>query len=250
MRPIRRLLARSLLAPLLLLPLLSCGYPKPSPDAVAAALGRSGTFIEPKTVPIPRRIEAHTDGSFGGGTLDDRQIAKLDPVLAILHANKLVDIQDVYGPDGGQGGYIHILAVSPASSASPDLFTETDEPVIQSPWGPQIKKIPGWRVTLGRREIVKVGLIVDSSSPVAEKLSPGYVLANFEFHWIPTEVGKLFDQASLEFDDLSHDMQVATANAGDLDTRATYFARAWLTRDKNGQWRVTLFDCRKCSTLS
>ena len=46
------------------------------------------------------------------------------------------------------------------------------------------------------------------------------------------------------------DLQRATINAGDLDTRATYAARAWLTRDKEGEWKVTLFDCRRCSTQS
>ena len=55
---------------------------------------------------------------------------------------------------------------------------------------------------------------------------------------------------ALGFDDLSTDLQRATINAGDLDTRATYAARAWLTRDKEGEWKVTLFDCRRCSTQS
>src|SRR6478672_1797291 len=101
MRPLRRLLARSLL--FLFLPLLSCGNPTPSPKAVTEALGRS-QFTDPKTVEIPRRIEARTPASFGGGALDDKQLATLDPVVAILHANKVVDIPDAYGPDGETGG--------------------------------------------------------------------------------------------------------------------------------------------------
>ena len=105
-------------------------------------------------------------------------------------------------------------------------------------------------MTLGRREIIKVWRVIDSSSPVADRLSPGYVLAEFDFHWIPTDIGSLFDQGALGFDDLSTDLQRATINAGDLDTRATYAARAWLTRDKEGEWKVTLFDCRRCSTQS
>ena len=251
MHSLRRLLVRSLLAPLLLLPLLSCGYPKPTPKVVAAALAHSSTFVEPKTVIIPRRVETNTDASMGGGALDDRQLAKIHPVLAILHANKLVDIQDVYGPDGGSGGYFHILTIAPASTASPDLFIETNEPAPQPPfWATKVRETPGWRVTLGRREIIKVWRVIDSSSPVADRLSPGYVLAEFDFHWIPTDIGSLFDQGALGFDDLSTDLQRATINAGDLDTRATYAARAWLTRDKEGEWKVTLFDCRRCSTQS
>src|SRR5690242_738259 len=94
MRPIRRLLARCLLAPFLLLPLLSCGYPKPSPAAVAQALSKSSAFVEPKTILVPPRVEAQTDESFGGGALDDNQLARIDPVLGILRANKVVDVQD------------------------------------------------------------------------------------------------------------------------------------------------------------
>jgi hypothetical protein len=249
MRPIRRLLARCLLAPLLLLPLLSCGYPKPSPAVVKDVLSHSSGFVEPKTVLIPRRVEARTDATFGGGSLDDRQLAKLDPVLGILHANRMVDIQDVYSPDGGTGGYYHILTVTPSSDASSDLFVESDEPASGPSWSP-IRKTPGWRVTLGRREVIKVWQVIDSSSPMADKLSPGYVLASFDFHWIPTEIGKLFDQGSLAFDDLPRELQAATISAGDLDSRASYAARAWLTRDKTGAWRVTMIDCRRCSTQS
>lgn len=250
MRPLRRLLERSLLAPLLLLPLLSCGYPKPTPKVVASALLRSPTFLEPKTVIIPRRVETHTEASIGGGALDDRQLSKIHPVLAIMRANKLVDIQDLYGPDGN-GGYFHVLTVAPTSAASPELFTETNEPAAEPPvWATKVKETPGWRVTLGRREIVSVWRVLDSSSPVADKLSPGYVLAEFDFKWIPTDIGNLFDQGSLAFEDLSGDLQRATINAGDLDTRRNCAARAWLTRDKQGEWQVTLFDSRRCSTLT
>jgi hypothetical protein len=71
-------------------------------------------------------------------------------------------------------------------------------------------------------------------------------MANFDFHWIPTAIGKLFDQGSLGFDDLPGDLQRATVQAAALDSRATYNGRAWLTRDKKGEWMVTLFDCRRC----
>lgn len=242
MRPLRRLLA------FLLLPLLSCGNPKPSPKAVAEALGRASTFVEPKMVVIPRRIEARTPPTFGGGALDDRQLATIDPVVGILHANKMVNVQDVYGPDPGTGGYSHIITVTPASDAAPDLFTETDEPGTDPTWQ-HIRKTPGWRVTLGRRELVRVWQVNDASSP-NEKLSPGYVIARFDFHWIPTDIGKLFDQGDISFDDLPRDLQVASVNAGDLDTRKTYAGQAWLTRDNTGEWKVTMFDCRRCSTQS
>src|SRR5690242_15144429 len=159
MSPLRRLLARGLLAPFLLLPLLSCGYAKPSPKAVTEALGKSD-FTQPKMVVIPRRIDAQTPSSFGGGALDDKQLATIDPVVAILHANKMVDIQDVYGPDGGSGGYSHIITVSPSPNVAPELFVETDEAGVDPSWH-TVKKTPGWRVTVAQREIVKVWMIID-----------------------------------------------------------------------------------------
>src|SRR5689334_10086640 len=150
MRPLRRLLARTLLAPFLLLPLLSCGYPKPSPKVVAAALTRASSFTEPRMVVIPRRVEAHTASTIGGGVLDDRQLAVIDPVVAILHANKIVDVQDSYAPEGSTGGYFHILTIAPTTDQPADLFIETDEPPSGPEWSwRQMKKIPGWRVTLG-----------------------------------------------------------------------------------------------------
>src|SRR5204862_697706 len=137
------------------------------------------------------------------GALDDRQLAKIHPVLAILHANKLVDIQDVYGPDGGSGGYFHILTIAPASPASPDLFIETNEPAPQPPfWATKVKETPGWRVTLGRREIIKVWRGVDSSSPVADRLSPGYVVAGFDFPWVPSDLAPLSHTGALGDADL------------------------------------------------
>src|SRR4051794_27904934 len=130
---LQRLLARSSLA-FVLLPLMSCGNPKPSPKTVTEALGRVGSFVEPKMVTIPRRIDARTPAEFGGGMLDDRQLATIDPVVAILHVNKLVDIQDIYGPDPGTGGYSHIISITPASGSAPDLFVETDEPGTDETW--------------------------------------------------------------------------------------------------------------------
>jgi hypothetical protein len=241
---LRRLLARSILAPFLMLPLMSCGNPKPSPKAVAEAVGHTPSFFEPKMVTIPRRIDARTPAEFGGGALDDRQLATIDPVVSILHANKLVEIQDIYGPDPGTGGYSHIISITPASGSTPDLFVETDEPGTDPTWQ-QVRKTPGWHVTLGRRELTKVWQINDSSSP-NEKISPGYVLARFDFHWIPTDIGKLFDQGDLSFDDLPGDLQRASVNAARLDSRASYVGQAYLTRDKNGDWRVTMFECRRC----
>jgi hypothetical protein len=246
MRPLRRLLARTLLAPFLLLPLLSCGYARPSAKVAVAAITRTGSFAEPRLVRIPRRIEARTRDEVGGGALDDRQLASIDPVVAILHANRIIELKDVYGPDGVTGGYLHILTIWPAADQPADLFIETDQPYGGPMGWASIRKTPGWHLNVGRREVVTVWQILDPNSPNAERLAPGYVQVEFGFRWIPTEIGKLFDQGAIGFDDLPNDLQRAAAQAAALNSRETYGGRAWMTRDKKGEWMVTLFDCRRC----
>lgn len=238
--------SQRLIAHLLFLPLLSCGYPTPSPKNVEAALMRPGGFTDPKMVVVPRRIEVHTDESFGGGSLDDRQLNDVDAVVAILHANKLVDVTDVHSSDG-DGGYLHILSIAPASDAPADLFVETDEPSTDPSWK-DVRKTPGWRVVLARRQFDRVWQIHDAhSAGDNEKISPGYELAYFDFHWIPTEIGSLFDESGVNYEDLSPELQAARRQLeGPLDSRLKYSARAWLTRDRNGDWKVTLFECWRC----
>jgi hypothetical protein len=54
----------------------------------------------------------------------------------------------------------------------------------------------------------------------------------------------------LSFDDLPNELQRATVNAGNLDSRASLAGQAWLTRGNDGNWRVTMFDCRRCGSQS
>ena len=238
--------SRRLIAPLLLLPLLSCGYPKPSSKNVEAALLRTGGFTDPKMAAVPRRIEVDTDESFGSGSLDDRQLAAVDAVVGVLHANKLVDVTDVHSSDG-DGGYLHILSIAPASDAPSDLFLESDEP-IRDPSSQVVRKTPGWRAILARPQFDRAWQIHDAHSATDnEKISPGYVLAYFDFHWIPTEIGKLFDESGANYEDLSPELQAARRQLeGPLDSRLKYSGRVWLTRDGNGDWKATLVDCWRC----
>ena len=238
--------SRRLIAPLLLLPIVSCGYPKPSPKNIEAALMRAAGFTDPKIVAVPRRIEVHTDESFGSGPLDDRQLDEVDVVVAILHANQLIDVNDVHSSDG-DGGFIHILTIAPASDAPTDLFVETDDPG-RNPAQGAVRRTPGWHVMLARRQFDLVWQIHDAHSAADnEKLSPGYVLAYFDFHWIPTEIGKLFDESGANYEDLSPELQAARQQLdGPLDSRLKYSGRGWFTRDRTGDWKVTLWECWRC----
>ena len=244
MRILRRLLARTRFGCFLLLPLLSCGYPRPSKEKVGDALARSNAFSDPKTVRVSRRVDARTGSSMGAGPLDDRQLAKIESELAILHANKLVDIQDVYAPDG-DGGYTHIITVQPSADAPADLFVEVDE--AAEDWN-MARHTPGWRVAIAHRKLIAVTQILDSSSPEAERLSPGFVLASVDFRWVPTEIGKLFDQGLPEFDELPNELQRGLTYAAQLDSRRTFGGRAWMTQGREGkEWKVTLFQCQRCT---
>ena len=207
---------------------------------------RTGGFTDPKMAVVPRRIEVHTDESFGSGSLDDRQLDEVDAVVAILHANRLIDVADMHSSDG-DGGYVHILSIAPASDAPADLFVETDEPSRDASWR-DVRKTPGWRVMLARPQFDRVWQIHDAHSAADnEKISPGYDLAYFDFHWMPTEIGKLFDESGVNYEDLSPELQAAQRQLdGPLDSRLKYSGRAWLTRDKNGDWKVTLFECWRC----
>ena len=246
MRTHRRLLTRARLGTFLLLPLLACGYPKPSKDDVVEILVRSPGFSEPKTVRVSRRIEVRTDPSMGAGPLDDRQLGKLESEVAILHANNLLDIQDRYAPDG-EGGYAHIIDIQPSANAPADLFSEIDEPVNEDRFR-RMRQTPGWRVAIAQRKIIGVTEILDPNSPNAERLSPGFVQVSVDFRWVPTDVGRLFDQASPAFDELPRELQVGLVYAGDLDSHRTYSGRAWMTRGREGkEWKVTLFQCSRCT---
>jgi hypothetical protein len=106
--------------------------------------------------------------------------------------------------------------------------------------------VPGWRVALAHRELVRVIDVITPDDPTADRLSPGYVQANFEFKWIPTEVGAYFDMGSASYDELSDEQQRAVKWAGSLDSRKVYAARAWLRRDKEQKWTVTGINCARC----
>jgi hypothetical protein len=208
-------------------------------------LAKSSGFADPKTVAVPRRIDAHTDASMGAGPLDDRQLAKVDGVLALLHMNGLVELNDVYGPSE-DGGYNHTITVRPAASAPADLFAETDEQPIAPPYA-QVRRTIGWHVIIAHPKIIGVSRILDASNPEAERLSPGYVQAMVTFKWEPSEIGTLFDQNGSSFEDLPREVQQGAMNVGSLDSGVTYYGTAWMTRGKQGDWRVTLFQCRRCT---
>lgn len=247
MRILRLLLARARSATLLL-PLLGCGYPKPSSKEVVGALAASSTFGTPFTISIPSFIDAQTASSVGGGTLDDVQLSMLDAPVGVLHAHHLIDVRDTYGPSSG-GGYRHLLAIAPAADAPAALFEPDTVPYPDvDPYRMNaVRKKAGWRVALASRTVSAVDKVVAHDSPEAERLSPGYVLARFGFRYAPTEIGQHFDVAAGAFDQFPAVMQTRLEEDFSIDSRRTEGGRAWLTRGADGAWKVTLFDCPRCT---
>jgi hypothetical protein len=245
LRPIRLLRTRSPIALLLWLPLLACGGSKPSHKDVAAALKASSQFTPPKAALVWKELYVRTGEEAGGGALNDKLLSKVDGVLPILRANDLVAIED-QAVSSGDGGYMHMMRVTPTDAGvATKAFLGTDEQPPADPYSRE-RRVAGWKVALAHRELVRVLDIIAAGDPTADKLSPGYVQANFEFKWIPTEVGALFDQGSTSFDDLSEEDQRAAKWAGKLDSRKLYVGRAWLHKDKELKWVVTGINCTRC----
>jgi len=245
LRPTRLLRARSQIALFLWLPLVACGSSKPSQKDVAEALKVSSQFTPPKTALVWKELYVRTGEDAGGGALNNKLLSKVDGVLPILRANELVAIED-QAVSSGDGGYMHMMRITPTDAGvATKAFLETDEQPPPDPYSHE-RRVAGWKVALAHRELVRVIDILTAGDPLADKLSPGYVQANFEFKWVPTEVGALFDQASTSFDDLSEEDQRAAKWAGKLDSRQTYGARAWLHKDKELKWVVTGINCPRC----
>jgi hypothetical protein len=245
LRLLRRKSTLRNLAPLLWLPLLACGGSKPSNKEVAAALAVSSQFVPPKTALVWRELYAQTTPEMGGGALNDQLLGKIDGVLPILRANDLVAIEDQAVSDGN-GGYMHLMRVKPTETGiATKAFHETDEQLPSDPYTRE-RRVPGWRLALANRELVRVVDVITPDNPLADKIAPGYVQANFEFKWIPTDVGVYFDMGSAGYDELSDQQQRAVKWAGSLDSRRVYAGRAWLRRDKEQKWIVTGINCMRC----
>ena len=240
MRMVRRLLKRTLLAPFLLLPLLSCREKKPSAREVAVLLESPGGLPE-KSVIVPRALRLRTGADGGSGPLDDRALFAVNPVLARMHQQRLVTIGDVSSPIGD--GYEHLLTIAPTADAlsggnvhSADSSTsdgESDGPTS------------GWRALLARPKLVNVDAIHDSDSPT-EKLRLGYALAYIDYRYVPTDIGAALDQGSAEFEELELAQQRSVAAVARLNSTRIYHGRAYFTHDRSGAWIVTGTECPRC----
>lgn len=240
MRMVRRLLKRTLLAPFLLLPLLSCREKKPSAMEVTALL-ESPRGLPDKRVMVPSALRVQTRGDAGSGALDDRALFTVDAVLARMHQRGLLAIADQYSPNGD--GYQHLLTIQPTPDA---LASGNLQPADSSTGsGATDGATSGWRLVLARPRLVKVGPIHDSDSPT-EKLRFGYALAYIDYRYVPTDIGAALDQGSPEFQELELAQQRSIAAAAPLNSTRVYHGRAYFTHDGGGAWVVTGTECPRC----
>ncbi|HKO15075.1 MAG TPA: hypothetical protein VJU87_02495 [Gemmatimonadaceae bacterium] len=126
---LRRLIKRTLLAPLLLLPLLSCGASLGKQRAGEVIRG-SAAFTAPKFAHIPRVLSVHAGGGIPGsvGALPSRagemfgldQMAGVDAAVAVLQARGRVQVEDFLNAVPSAAPVVYTPPPPPDSGAAND----------------------------------------------------------------------------------------------------------------------------------
>ena len=141
--------------------------------------------------------------------------------------------------------WVHTLRVTPRGGPEMgDLAVDDGDYPEDSPppiyGGRRIGRIPGWTLTLGTREFIRV-LDVPERGVVREG-NPGDVVVDFLWRWRPSRAGALFDEDGAEFQSLPKELQQAVlASNLTIDSSTPRWSRATLSRTSNG-WRVALVD--------
>jgi hypothetical protein len=138
--------------------------------------------------------------------------------------------------------WVHTLRVTPRSQLQgSELAVDDGDDNPESPrtsynTTQPIGRTPGWTLSVGAREFVRV-LDVGSYSPALGD-PPGQAQVDFLWRWKPTKSGAFFDTESAEFESLPHEVQQA-AQSGAVTVDATiHWARATVARD-GASWKVT-----------
>ena len=140
--------------------------------------------------------------------------------------------------------WVHTLRVTPRAQLqgrelAPD---DGDEDSPESPRAvyntPQpVGRTPGWALSVGTREFVRV-LEVASYSP-SQADPPGEMQVDFLWRWKATKSGAFFDPEGAEFQSLPQEVQqAAQAGSVTVDVSTIHWARATLARDGTS-WKLT-----------
>lgn len=141
--------------------------------------------------------------------------------------------------------WVHTLRVTPrphlqGSDLAPDDGDDNPESPRVAYSTHSIGRTPGWTLTIGARELVRVLEVLEYSPKGVEP--KGEAQVDFVWHWRSTRPGALFDTESAEFQSLPREIQMA-AQTGTVtfDTSIQHWSRATLAREGTG-WKVTSVD--------
>lgn len=230
-------------SPLLCVFALAACSDKPSEEEALRLVSAYPAFANPKTVRLPSSI--HVRGYQMSGW-DNTRVASGDSrvswVMQSLESALAITVVHTVSNPTGVSAADHLFDIRPTpESMKTGDFTE-DEGEAQSDYN--VSNTPGWVVALGRRKIAKVIQILDKSV-TTETVLPGNAVVEFEFVWVPTSTGVLYDQAGDEIEHLTGETY-RQARGLQMDSRIKWAARAYLNRTVKGRWMVTGVRCGRC----
>jgi len=258
---------RSLRCPLVvMLAILSTGCgDKPSSAEVERLVTHDWRFTTPKSARIPRRIALamRYGTSHPALHLSQQDWVSVDWVTHALYVNRFVRLADnayasgernifrqrdtsSYGASLDDDAYEHMIDVrlTPEAEQSGDFTEDDDVPEPGMGYLPA-SRTPGWKLAVARRKFERVVEVLDKSA-TTETVLAGNAVAYFEFRWVPTAAGALFDQGG---DAIGHLDQTSWSNAKQffkLDSRVPQRAKVYLNRVEKGRWIVKGMECGKC----
>lgn len=150
-------------------------------------------------------------------------------------------------PVRGPESWEHTLRITPlpvlSTALSPDEGDDGDDAAAPPATRIPISRAPGWTLTLGTREFVRV-LQVHGPNDHTEKVPAGEALVDFFWRWRTAPGAEPFDASSPEFQSLPPTVQRATLDHHvRIDSSQPIWSRAHLKKTPNG-WSVAEVDWR------
>ena len=240
----------------------ACGGP-PSKQTIQKMITSSPKFQAPLLAYIPSRITLipRAVGLPNGGEtvagynpyfrtldVDQNNVAKISPSLAVLWAAGVVDVADAAtvrtmttapatpakeAVDEDGRSYVvereksastfdavgHILTVRRLGEASADWVKDDKGPPTPPNQWYRESTTPGWVVTVARRRFVRIDTILDQNS-INEHVDPGELLVQFTYTWDPTPAGEPFVPGTDAYDELPESLRyISVFDGGPLRSR-------------------------------
>ena len=248
----------------------ACGGDHPSKSEAERLIRQYSRFQIPKTVRIPRRIVLAQ--GYGNARpslhLKPEDWQYIDWVTHSLNAAGYVNIVDNARPmsfgmnmslpryqdpsdedyqrPSHEDSYEHYIDVrlTPQGEQSGD-FAEDDDDPEPGLYNLPPARTPGWKLIVARRKLEGIVEILDKSAS-KETVLPGNAVAYFDFKWVPTSTGTLFDQGSDAFTHLSLQSGSNARQMMKLDSRLPQRAKVFFNRVEKGHWIVKGMECGRC----